>query len=62
MQNYNQGFPGRMTNGGFNNSLLFVNNRLLFSLSFSVNFVGGQGLDGGGQSRDSDRGNPQSPH
>ena len=34
--------------GIFNNRLLFENNMLLFS----VNFCGGQGLDGGGQSRD----------
>ena len=38
----------------FNNRLLFKNNELLLSLLFSENFcVGGQGCDGGGQSRDS---------
>ena len=43
-----------LTNGGiFNNRLLFENNRLLFSLLFSGNFLG-QGLDRGGQSRDGD--------
>ena len=36
-----------MSGGIFNNRLL-----LLFSLLFSGNFVGEQGLDGGGQSRD----------
>ena len=35
-----------------NNRLLFENNKLLFSLLFSGNFVGEQGLDGGGHSRD----------
>ena len=29
------------------------NNRLLFSLLFSLNFLGGQGLDGEGESCDS---------
>ena len=49
-------FPGRLTSGGiFNNSLLFRNNKLLFSLLFLEIFVGkGQGSDGGGQ-----RGSPQ---
>ena len=46
-------FPRRLTNGEmFNNSLLFKNNRLLFSLLFSG--------DGGGQSCDG--GSPLSPH
>ena len=41
-------FPRRLTHGGiFNSRLLFENNRLLFSLLFSGNFFGGQGLDGG---------------
>ena len=42
-------FPRRLTNGGiFNNRLSFENNRLLFSLLFSRNFLGErQGLDGG---------------
>ena len=31
---------------------MFTNNMLLFPLSFSGNFCGGQGLDGRGQSRD----------
>ena len=42
-------FPRRLTIGGgdFNNTLLFENNRLLFSPIVSGNFyVGGQGLDG----------------
>ena len=38
--------------GDFNNRLLFENSRLLFSLFFLDIFVGGQGLDEGGQSRD----------
>ena len=44
-----------MRGGIFNNRLLFQNNMPLFS----GNFCGGQGLDGGGHSRD--RENPQSP-
>ena len=41
-------FPKRLTNGGiFNNRLLFENSRPLFSLLFSGNFCGGEGLDGG---------------
>ena len=41
-------FKRRLTSGGiFNNRFLFKNNRLLFSLLFSGNFVGGQGFDGG---------------
>ena len=41
-------FPWRLTNGGiFNNRLLFENSRPLFSLLFSGNFCGGEGLDGG---------------
>ena len=41
-------FPRRLTNGGiFNNRLLFENSRPLFSLLFSGNFCGGEGLDGG---------------
>ena len=40
-------FPSRLTNGGiFNNRLLFENCRPLFSLLFSGNFCGGEGLDG----------------
>ena len=39
----------------FNNRILFKNNRLLFSLLFSGNFCGGQGFDGGGQSREGDK-------
>ena len=39
-------FPGMLTSeGDFNNRLLFMNNRLLFSLLFSENFCGGKGLD-----------------
>ena len=45
-------FPRRLTNGGI------FNNRLVFSLLFSGNFCGGQGLDGGVQSHDGD---PSSP-
>ena len=46
-------FPRRFTDGGVTNKLLFENNRILFSLLFSGNFCGrGQGLDGGGHSRD----------
>ena len=40
-------FSGRLTSGGG-----FLNNRILFFLLFSGNFCGGQGLDGGRQSRD----------
>ena len=38
--------------GSFNKRLLSKNNKLLFSLLFSGNFCGEQGLDGGEQSRD----------
>ena len=45
--------------GDFSNRLLFKNNRLLFSYCFLKIFVGGQGFDGGGQSRDG--GSPSPP-
>ena len=45
--------------GIFNNGLLFKNDRLLFSYCFLEIFVGGEGFDGGRQSRD--RGSPSPP-
>ena len=46
-------FPRRLTNGGI------FNNRLLLSYCFLEIFVGGQGLDGEGQSHE--RGSPSPP-
>ena len=46
-------FAMRLTNGRiFDNGLLFKNSWLLFSLLFSGNFFGEQGLDGGAQRPD----------
>ena len=51
-------FPKRLTHWGGG---IFIN-RLLFSLLFSGNFCGGQGLDGGAHSRDGGRGSPSPRH
>ena len=49
----NRIFLRRFTSGGiFNNRLLFKENKILFPYCFLEIFVGGQGLDGGGQSCD----------
>ena len=49
-----------MGRGIFNNRPLLMNNRLLFSLLFSENLVGGQDLEGGGH-KVVMGGSPQSP-